>query len=60
MGELVNLRRMKKLRARAEDAKRAEENRAKFGQTKAEKAVRLAEEQLVRRRLDQAKWDGQS
>lgn len=36
-GEIVNLNRARKARARAEDAARAAENRALFGRTKAEK-----------------------
>jgi hypothetical protein len=37
MGEVVNLRRVRKLKARDADQKQAAENRAKFGQTKLEK-----------------------
>jgi len=60
MGELVNLRQVKKSRARAEAAKRAEENRAKFGQSKADKTKRLAESRRLATQLDQAKLDGDS
>ena len=60
MGELVNLRQVKKSRARAEAAKRAEENRAKFGQSKADKTKRLAESRRLATQLDQAKLDGAS
>ena len=55
MGELVNLRRVKKERARAEKAREAEANRAKFGQTKAERVARESEQRRVVTLLDQAK-----
>jgi hypothetical protein len=42
--DVVNLRAFRKAKARTEAEKRAEENRAKFGQTKAEKRARKAEE----------------
>jgi hypothetical protein len=41
---VVNLRTFRKAKARSEAEKRAEENRAKFGQTKAGKLARKAEE----------------
>ena len=41
---VVRLRAFRKAKARSEAEKRAEENRAKFGQTKAEKQARKAEE----------------
>ena len=37
MTEIINLRMARKARARTEAEKQAEENRAKFGQTKAER-----------------------
>lgn len=37
MGEVVNLNRFRKARAKAEAEKTAEENRAAFGRTKVEK-----------------------
>ncbi len=55
MAEIVNLRRVKKQRARAEQAAQAAENRALHGRTRTEKA---AEEQAAARReavLDQAR-----
>jgi Domain of unknown function (DUF4169) len=36
-GEIINLRRARKRRAREDDAARAAENRARFGRTKAQK-----------------------
>jgi hypothetical protein len=40
---VINLRSFRKAKSRAEAGKRAEDNRAKFGQTKAEKLARKAE-----------------
>ena len=37
MAEVVNLNRMRKAKARAEDDSRAQANRIKYGRTKAEK-----------------------
>ena len=37
MAEIVNLNKLRKARARAEDDSRAEANRIKYGRTKAEK-----------------------
>ncbi len=55
MAEIVNLRRFKKGKAREEDATRAEANRRKFGQTKAEKQLTRANEELEAHKLDQHK-----
>jgi len=44
MAEIINLRMARKAKARSEAEKKAEANRAKFGQTKAEKTVRKLEE----------------
>ncbi|KAF0232284.1 MAG: hypothetical protein FD175_106 [Beijerinckiaceae bacterium] len=43
MAEIINLRMARKAKARSEAGKQAEENRAKFGQTKADKKARKAE-----------------
>lgn len=37
MAEIINLNRVRKARAKAEDTRKAEANRVKFGRTKAEK-----------------------
>jgi hypothetical protein len=50
--EIVNLRKARKAKARAEEDARATENRIKFGRSKAERAAGEARERLVRRRLD--------
>ena len=55
MGDLVNLRQVKKARAKAERSRLAEANRAAFGQSKTDKAARAAAKALAERRLDQAK-----
>ena len=52
MAEIINLRKARKDRARAEDGKRAEQNRIAFGRTKAEKAHAKAEQALERKRQD--------
>ena len=44
MAEIINLRMARKAKARAGAEKQAGENRAKFGQTKAEKQARKAED----------------
>lgn len=49
---VVRLRAFRKAKARAEAEKSAEANRAKFGQTKAEKQARKAEEERAKRALD--------
>jgi len=55
MGEIVNLRRERKRKARgAEDAK-ASENRAKFGASKAERGLESARARLAERVLDGAR-----
>ncbi len=50
MGEIVNLKRAKKRRARAQDAALAEQNRARFGRTEGEK-LREARVQATREAL---------
>ena len=52
MAEIINLRRFKKGKARAEKADQADVNRAKFGQSKADKQLRVAEQTLSNRNLD--------
>ena len=52
MGEVLNLRRARKARARAEKARASEANRIAFGQTKAERRATHAQNDLERARLD--------
>jgi hypothetical protein len=54
MGEIVNLNRYRKLKAKAERAQRASEKRARFGAPKAERAKTSAERILEERRLSGA------
>ncbi|MDB5623697.1 MAG: hypothetical protein JWR39_2260 [Devosia sp.] len=55
MAEIVNLRTVRKRKAREDDAARAEQNRILFGRTKAEKTQSRAETELATRRLDSHK-----
>jgi hypothetical protein len=50
--EIVNLRRVRKDRARAEDKHAAEANRVAFGRTRAEKSVTKATKDAADRKLD--------
>lgn len=52
MGEIVNLRRARKAKARSAKDAEAAENRAKFGATKPERERRAAEAELAAKRLD--------
>jgi hypothetical protein len=49
----VNLNRVRKQKARAEKKARADENAARFGRSKAQKAREEAEAEKARRALDQ-------
>jgi hypothetical protein len=49
--KIINLRRARKAKARAEGDKRAEANRLKFGRTKAERDTAKAQDTLAARRL---------
>jgi Domain of unknown function (DUF4169) len=53
MADIVNLRRARKAKARAEDAKLAEQNRITFGRTKDEKKRTAATKALAEKT-----WDG--
>lgn len=55
MAEIINLNRARKARAREADKRTAAANRAKFGRTKAEKALDAAEARRLDAQLDQAK-----
>lgn len=52
MGEVVNLRRARKGRARAEEERRAAQSRRLHGRPKAERRAEEAERALAERRLD--------
>jgi hypothetical protein len=55
MADIINLRMARKAKARASSAAKADENRARFGRTKAEKASVAAMRKKAARALDQAK-----
>jgi hypothetical protein len=52
MAELINLNKARKAKARAAGKTQAAENRAKFGQTKAQKQVTRLDTERARRELD--------
>ena len=52
MGELVNLRTVRKRRVRAEQAADAEQNRLLFGRTKAEKQRQQTEKARAEKHID--------
>ena len=52
MADIINLKHFKKKQARAEDETRANENRIRFGQTKAEKTRQTSEKKLLDKTLD--------
>ena len=52
MAEIVNLRRVRKEKARADKERAAEINRTTFGRTKAEKLATKAEREAAARKLD--------
>lgn len=55
MAEIINLRMARKARDRTVAERKAAENRAKFGRTKAEKAAERAEAERKVRTLDGAR-----
>lgn len=55
MGEIVNLRRAKKAKSRAEAATQAAENRSRHGRTKAERDAEAKRDALASRTLDNAR-----
>ena len=57
MAEIINLRQARKVRARAEKARLADANRAKFGRTRAERQVQRQDQDRLDRALDGAKRD---
>jgi len=58
MGDIINLRQVRKQKARLEKAARADENRIRFGRAKADRMKVSAEKALEVRRLDGAKRRG--
>ncbi len=60
MGEIVNLNRVRKARAKAEAARQAEINRAAFGRTKGEKQADRTAREAEARQLDGKALDGKT
>ncbi len=52
MGDLINLRRARKDRARADSSSQADAKRLAFGRTKADKSLTRAQRDLAERRVD--------
>ena len=57
MINIVNLNKLRKDRARADARQKADENAAKFGRSKARKALEQARNAKANRDLDQTKRD---
>jgi 3'-phosphoadenosine 5'-phosphosulfate sulfotransferase (PAPS reductase)/FAD synthetase len=57
MTNIVNLRQARKAKARVEKVQTAQENRARFGRTKAQRVADAAEEQRRAALLDGARRD---
>lgn len=57
MAEIINLNKARKAKARVDKSARADENRARFGRTRAEKQADAAETAKVKRLLDDSKRD---
>jgi hypothetical protein len=57
MGNVINLRQARKQRDRAAASRLAEENRAKFGQTKAGRLARQAEVARQNKQVEDARRD---
>ncbi|MES0874041.1 DUF4169 family protein [Sinimarinibacterium thermocellulolyticum] len=57
MADIVNLKRFRKRKAREAAARQAEENRVRFGRTKAQKQRDAAEAEEAQRRLDRLRRD---
>jgi hypothetical protein len=59
MGEVVNLKRFRKRTERAQSAKQADANRARFGRTKSERVLDEGRTKSASHLLDQHKIDGE-
>jgi Domain of unknown function (DUF4169) len=58
MGDVINLKRFKKRNEREQTAKQADANRARFGRTKAERALDQTRKDRAADHLDQHKLNG--
>ena len=52
MGNVINLRLAKKKIKRGKKEKTAEQNRTKFGRTKIEKSISIAQDEILIKKLD--------
>ena len=57
MAEIINLNKARKAKARVDKSMRAEENRVRFGRTRAQKQADAAETANLERLLDESKRD---
>ena len=57
MAEIINLNKARKAKARVDKSAQAEENRVRFGRTKAQKQTDSAETTKLTRLLDDSKRD---
>lgn len=57
MADIINLNKARKTRARTDKAVLAQENRVRFGRTRAQKQTDAAETAKVTRLLDESKRD---
>jgi hypothetical protein len=57
MSDIVNLRQARKARDRAEEKRRADENAARHGRTKAERLREAAEAERARRTLEAHRFE---
>lgn len=59
MGDIINLKRFKKRAERSQSERQAEANRARFGRTKAERALNELRMKRDKEMLDQHQIDGE-
>jgi len=59
MGDVVNLKRIRKRNEREQGAKEAEANRVRFGRTRSERAADAMRSKRAREHLDQHRIDGE-
>lgn len=57
MAEIINLNKARKAKERVDKSARAEENRARFGRSRAQKQAEAAEQARITKTLDDSKRD---
>jgi hypothetical protein len=60
MGEIVNLRRARKAQVRRKDEEQAQENRVRFGLSKAERQLTEKTRKLAERRFEGHRLEGEA